>query len=81
MWSRDKLFIANQWVEPSGARQLEVISPTTEEVIGRTPYAEVADIDRAVDAARRAFAVVQVGDPRPYGCFLFRKGVIASSAP
>lgn len=29
------------------------------------------------EAARRAFAVVQVGDPRPYGCFLLRKGVIA----
>jgi L-fucose mutarotase len=28
-------------------------------------------------AARGAFAVVQVGDPRPYGCFLLRKGVIA----
>lgn len=55
MWSRDKLFIANQWVEPSGARQLEVISPTTEEVIGLTPYAEVADIDRAVSAAQQAF--------------------------
>ncbi|WP_158926527.1 RbsD/FucU family protein [Acidisphaera sp. S103] len=29
------------------------------------------------DAAKSAFAVVQVGDPRPYGCFLFRKGIIA----
>ncbi len=29
------------------------------------------------EAARAAFAVVQVGDPRPYGCFLLRKGVIA----
>jgi len=28
-------------------------------------------------AAKAGFAVVQVGDPRPYGCFLFRKGVIA----
>lgn len=28
-------------------------------------------------AAKKGFAVVQVGDPRPYGCFLFRKGVIA----
>lgn len=28
-------------------------------------------------AAKQAFAVVQVGDPRPYGCFLLRKGVIA----
>jgi L-fucose mutarotase len=28
-------------------------------------------------AARNAFAVIQCGDPRPYGCFLIRKGVIA----
>ena len=28
------------------------------------------------DAAKAGFAVIQVGDPRPYGCFLFRKGVI-----
>lgn len=28
------------------------------------------------DAARKAFAVVQAGDLRPYGCFLIRKGVI-----
>ena len=28
-------------------------------------------------AARGAFAVVQCIDPRPYGCFLIRKGVIA----
>ncbi len=32
------------------------------------------------DAARQAFAVVQAGDARPYGCFLLRKGVIAGSA-
>lgn len=29
-------------------------------------------------AAKTGFAVIQVGDPRPYGCFLFRKGVISS---
>ncbi|GGG33155.1 hypothetical protein GCM10008026_12280 [Chelatococcus composti] len=28
------------------------------------------------EAASRAFAVVQVGDMRPYGCFLIRKGVV-----
>jgi L-fucose mutarotase len=33
------------------------------------------------DAAARAFAVVQVGDPRFYGCFLFRKGVIGGERP
>lgn len=41
--------------------------------------APLAGIERFAfyEAARRAFAVVQVGDPRPYGCFLLRKGVIA----
>ncbi|MBL8807000.1 MAG: fucose-binding protein [Rhodospirillales bacterium] len=33
------------------------------------------------EAARRAFAVVQIGDPRGYGCFLFRKGVVFGDAP
>jgi L-fucose mutarotase len=32
-------------------------------------------------AASKAFAVVQCGDPRPYGCFLIRKGVIAGGKP
>lgn len=29
------------------------------------------------EAARKSFGVVQVGDARPYGCFLLRKGIIA----
>jgi L-fucose mutarotase len=33
------------------------------------------------EAAKRAFAVVQCGDARPYGCFLVRKGVIAGGRP
>jgi len=32
------------------------------------------------DAAMKSFAVVQVGDVRPYGCFLLRKGVITPAA-
>ena len=55
MWVRDKLFIANRWVEPSGTRKLDVISPVTEKVVGRTPHAEFADVDRAVEAAQQAF--------------------------
>ena len=33
------------------------------------------------EAASQAFAVIQCGDPRPYGCFLVRKGVIAGEKP
>lgn len=28
------------------------------------------------DAARKSFAIVQTSDPGPYGCFLFKKGVL-----
>ncbi len=27
-------------------------------------------------AARRAYAIARTSDPGPYGCFIFRKGVI-----
>ena len=41
--------------------------------------AAMTGIDRFsfYEAAKASFAVVQVGDVRPYGCFLLRKGVIA----
>lgn len=49
------LFIGGEWVDSSGDEELEVVNPATEEVVGRVPQAAVADVDRAVDAARRAF--------------------------
>ncbi|WP_062231990.1 RbsD/FucU family protein [Aureimonas sp. N4] len=33
------------------------------------------------EAAKKSFAVVKVADPRFYGCFLLRKGVIAGGRP
>jgi aldehyde dehydrogenase (NAD+) len=53
--TQDKLFIDGQWSAPATSGQIEVISPTTEEVIGRVPDGSNADIDRAVAAARNAF--------------------------
>jgi len=55
MKSYDRLFIGGDWVEPSSSATFDVISPTTEELVGRTPEAQVADIDRAVAIARDAF--------------------------
>ncbi|MEU8619653.1 aldehyde dehydrogenase [Streptomyces sp. NPDC048623] len=50
-----KLFIGGELTDPLGSDVIEVISPHTEEVIGRVPHASAADVDRAVAAARRAF--------------------------
>ena len=55
MKSYDRLFIGGDWVEPSSTAVFDVISPTTEELVGRVPEAQVADVDRAVAAAREAF--------------------------
>ncbi len=55
MPSWDRLYIGGEWVEPSSSSTIEVISPYTTEVIGSTPEAQTADVDRAVAAARAAF--------------------------
>jgi aldehyde dehydrogenase (NAD+) len=52
---RDKLFIGGEWVDPAGDGTIEVINPTTEEVVGRIPEGTAEDADRAVRAARAAF--------------------------
>ncbi|HUZ99935.1 MAG TPA: aldehyde dehydrogenase family protein [Gaiellaceae bacterium] len=48
------LFIGGEWLEPS--ETYETISPATEEPLAVIGQASVADVDRAVVAARTAFA-------------------------
>jgi betaine-aldehyde dehydrogenase len=55
MQVQEKLFIGGEWVDPAGTDVIEVISPHTEEVVGRVPEGTTADVDRAVQAARTAF--------------------------
>ncbi|MGW7051361.1 aldehyde dehydrogenase [Streptomyces sp. NPDC054887] len=50
-----KLYIGGQLTDPLGSEVIEVVSPHTEQVIGRVPHASRADVDRAVAAAREAF--------------------------
>ncbi|MFB7646951.1 aldehyde dehydrogenase [Streptomyces sp. NPDC056084] len=50
-----QLFIGGELTDPLGSDVIEVISPHTEQVIGRVPHASRADVDRAVAASRRAF--------------------------
>ncbi|GHD98247.1 aldehyde dehydrogenase [Streptomyces alanosinicus] len=50
-----QLFIGGELTDPLGEDVIEVISPHTEEVIGRVPHASRQDVDRAVAVARRAF--------------------------
>lgn len=51
-----KFFIDGVWVDPARPRTLDVINPATEAVAGRISLGGADDVDRAVKAARRAFA-------------------------
>jgi aldehyde dehydrogenase (NAD+) len=51
-----KFYIDGQWVDPVEPRSLDVDNPTTEQVSGKIALGADADVDRAVKAARKAFA-------------------------
>jgi aldehyde dehydrogenase (NAD+) len=54
-WTYDTIFVDGGFAASASDRHAEIVSPRTEEVIGRVPLASAGDVDRAVDAARRAF--------------------------
>jgi aldehyde dehydrogenase (NAD+) len=51
-----KFYIGGQWVAPVELKTLDVINPATEQVSGKIALGSAADVDRAVKAARKAFA-------------------------
>ena len=55
MKTYDKLYIGGEWTPANGKGSFDVINASTEEVMGRIPAGDAADVDRAVKAARAAF--------------------------
>jgi betaine-aldehyde dehydrogenase len=51
----DRIFVAGEWVRPSSEALIDVIAPATEELYVQVASAQVADVNRAVAAAREAF--------------------------
>jgi aldehyde dehydrogenase (NAD+) len=51
-----KFYIDGAWVDPAAPKSLDVINPATEAVAGRISLGSAVDVDRAVQAARKAFA-------------------------
>jgi acyl-CoA reductase-like NAD-dependent aldehyde dehydrogenase len=54
-WHEEKLLVDGELVAAEGGATYETISPSTEEVLGAAADATVADAERAVAAAKRAF--------------------------
>ena len=54
--SPKRLLIDGEWVEAASGRTFQTIDPATEEVLAEIAHGDAEDVDRAVRAARRAFA-------------------------
>src|SRR3954447_25428341 len=47
-------FVGGEWVAPAGGETMPVLNPATGETIAEVPNASAEDVDRAVQAARKA---------------------------
>jgi aldehyde dehydrogenase (NAD+) len=51
-----RFYIDGQWCAPSGTERRPIINPSNEDVVGHVAMGNSDDVDRAVSAAKRAFA-------------------------
>ena len=58
-----KFYIDGAWTDPVRANDLEVIDPSTEEAVAVISLGDQADTDRAVAAAKAAFAGWSLTEP------------------
>src|ERR1700733_799273 len=68
------LYINGERVQGTGGRGDDVVNPATEEVLGRVPFAEPADVDAAIAAAKAAFPAWRDAGPD------FRSGILLKAA-
>ena len=49
------MLIGGEWRQAASNEEIEVVNPATEDVVSSVPSADVADVDLAVETAKRAF--------------------------
>jgi succinate-semialdehyde dehydrogenase/glutarate-semialdehyde dehydrogenase len=64
------LLIAGEWIGGAGREHRAVINPATEETLGELPLATRADLDRALEGARKAFPIWRAMAPHERGRIL-----------
>jgi aldehyde dehydrogenase (NAD+) len=74
MIERDKIFVGGAWVPSSGTGTIDVVNSATEEVMGRIPQGTPEDVDKAVAAAKEAFASWSETSPEDRSKYLQRIG-------
>jgi aldehyde dehydrogenase (NAD+) len=54
--TRDRIFVDNEWVQSSGRDWIDVVNPATEQTIAKVIRGTSDDVDRAAEAAAKAFS-------------------------
>lgn len=67
-----KMLIAGDWVDSASGKTLDVENPGKRQVIARIPRGAAADVNRAVDAAAKAFPAWSKVAPRDRGRAMLR---------
>lgn len=52
---QSRFYIDGQWLEPGANASVSLVAPSTGQVFASVPLADEGDVDKAVNAARRAF--------------------------
>ncbi|MER6547282.1 aldehyde dehydrogenase family protein [Streptomyces sp. NPDC001250] len=74
MLHHQKIYVDGSWTRSYGGETIDVVNPTTEEVIGSVPQGTAEDVDAAVGAARRAFPGWAGTSPARRAAYLNRVG-------
>ncbi len=72
MKNERKFYIDGKWVEPHSKQTLDVLNPANEKVIATIVLGDQQDVDRAVTAARKAFATFSKTTPADRAALLER---------
>jgi aldehyde dehydrogenase (NAD+) len=75
-----KNFIAGQWVDASSGETFDNVNPAdTSDVVGTFPLSTKADVDRAVQSAKRGFEIWRATPAPLRGDVMRRAGDILAS--
>jgi aldehyde dehydrogenase (NAD+) len=68
----DQIFINGEWTQPDGTSRVPLVSPSTGETLVELPLGNAHDVERAVQAARAAFARWSATSPQERAGYLDR---------
>jgi betaine-aldehyde dehydrogenase/aminobutyraldehyde dehydrogenase len=62
--TQHKMFVGGEWVDSTSGETMDVLNPATGEVIAEVPRGTAEDVERAVDAAKKAWVEWQDKTPK-----------------